>query len=282
MRGSIGVGETGPGGSTIINGGARNPDNHDDSAGIYAQSGGHIENLPQPGVGTHISPDGKIAPASFMGGELNRIMGGLQTEPGKSGGKGGEPAGAGKKTATDASGRSTSVGGAFAADSSETLGLADAASTNQTLALQQLGGVSTWDQVRSITTGIGTYAGNGTWTCTSGGCNVGSTGAWDFSIPVNFATRQITGGTIFFAAAPGLPSDTGTLTSIPYGSLSGQANLGLINGSTINPSVGGNFNGTTLSFTNVGGVTAGGMNVKLNYVGTTGVPAISGTATGTR
>jgi hypothetical protein len=282
VRGSIGVGETGPGGTTIINGGARNADNHDDAAGIYAESGGKVVNLPQPGVGTHISPDGKIAGASFMGGELNRIMGTLQTPAGKGGGKGGEPAGSGRRTATDASGRGTAVGGLLASDDQDTAGLISSLNSTLLTTTQGLNGgtVASWDSVRSLSSGVGTYVGNGTWTCTAACSN---SGVFDFSIPVDFAARSITnGGTIHITGSGAVSTDSAGLIATSYANATGQAIQSLAQGTNINSGAQGNFSGTTLTFVNIGGQTAGGMNVKLNYAGTLSSNVLTGTGSGSR
>jgi FecR-like protein len=174
VRGSIGVGETGPNGTTIINGGARVPDNHDDAAGIYAQSNGKTVNLIQPGVGTHIGPDGTVGKARFMTDDLNRIMGTLQNKIGAGHRNAAVMAG---RTASSASGRSVSIGGEHAADTQQTLDDAKSADIIATLAQQAAteemnsntasvaasipDGVANWNQVPL--TGSGSYSGSGTY-----------------------------------------------------------------------------------------------------------------------
>ena len=284
VRGSIGVGETGPGGTTIINGGARNADNHDDSAGIYAESGGHTVNLPQPGVGTRISPDGAIAKAGFMTDELNRIMGTLQTQPGRTAGKGGGNGDAfGKRSATDASGRSTSVGGLLAADSADSADLVTNLDSILVNTVQAISGgtISTWDSIRNVNGGTGNYVGNGTLFCTGGTCGAGGSGVFDFNIPIDFSQKTIGGGanTAIHLFVPSASfSDNTNLNSISYANFSGQAKYVLTNSDVSNT----NFSaGTAFILSDRNGTTAKDMTVNLQYLLTPST-SIKGTASGSR
>jgi hypothetical protein len=266
IRGSIGVCETGPGGTTIINGGARNADNHDDAAGIYAQSGGRTVNLPQPGVGTR----------SFMTGELNRIMGTLQTQVGRASGKAGESVGLERRTATDASGRSTAIGGILASASGETVGLFDQAGDVMTQSVQnQLeagvpNGLSQWAQLAGLT-GTGTYNGTGSY---SGGAGSGSA---TLQMDVNFAAHTLGGGGSTLVLTGSLPG-TASITTFNYGSLTGNASVSSF---TSNLSGGPSFQSASLSLQNAGGIPA--KTATINFAVWTGAgPTSSGSVTGTR
>ncbi len=249
VRGSIGVGETGPGGTTVINGGARNADNYDDAAGIYAQSGGKTVNLTQPGVGTRISPDGKVADASFMSGDLQRIMGTLQVPAGQGAGRGGQLAGTGRRTATDASGRATAVGGLLAGDSAATLGLSslDSVVTAQSSQISVVGDrPSTWAQVMNVA-GTGTY--NGTVDYAGGTMSV--------SMDVNFGARTLGGGSSIINTNQG----TGNIGLISYANLSGAAQIDLV------PHLSGsaNFAQANLTLVNKDGIAAKGAVISATF-----------------
>lgn len=282
VRGSIGVGETGPGGSLVINGGARNADDHEDGAGIYAESKGKRVDLTQPGAGTRISPDGAIAKAAFFKGDLDRIMGTLKTETAKTGkGPGDDVAG---HSASEQSGKSTAQGGAHAYDAAGISSESNGVNAAQTVAALYGGipdGIATWDQVRSLSVGTGMYTGSGGFTCSGGNCS-GSTGTANFTVNVDFANQKITGGSILLSGAT---SDTGSISGPIFYTQSsgatGQAVVHLVNGSTINSSSFGNYNGTTLSFVNKGGTVAKGMTLNLTYLGSLGAN-VSGTINGGR
>jgi len=279
VRGSIGVGETGPGGTTIINGGARNADNHDDAAGIYAQSGGKTVNLPQPGVGTRISPDGKVADASFLTGELNRIMGTLQTPAGQTAGKGGTPAAAGRRSATDASGRSTAEGGIHAEASGETADLASAADAAATQAIQNRfesgvtgvpDGLATWSQLVGLV-GTGKYNGSGSYAGSAG------SGSATLAMNVDFGAHTIGGGGSTLVLTGSLPG-TASILSTNYSSFTGNA---VLTGFQSDLSGGSNFQSATLTLQNAGGVPA--KTATINFAVWTGAgPTSPGSVTGTR
>ncbi len=282
VRGSIGVGETGPGGSTIINGGARNADDHEDNAGIYAQSGGKTVDLTQPGAGTHISPDGKLGGADMLKGDLDRIMSTLKTDTaknGKGGGGSGDLAGNGGGSAGDKSGHSTAVGGGLADDSAQTAALAQDAGQTQTVASLYGGipdGVATWDQVRTLTTGTGSYSGSGTYSC-SGGSRCGSpqSGTFNLTATVDFANRTVTTGSISYSGSPLSGEPSGTINSFSYATNTGQA--------TGNPNVtgGGSYTGTTFAVGNAGGVIAKNFTLNLHYTATLS-ETVTGKATAVR
>jgi hypothetical protein len=281
VRGSIGVGETGPGGSTIINGGARNADDHEDNAGIYAESGGKTVDLTQPGAGTHISADGKVGGAGMLKGDLDRIMGTLKTDTARNdkGGGGGDMGGNRGGSAGDKSGHSTAVGGGLAVDSAQTASLAQDAAQTQTLASLYGGipdGTATWDQVRTLTTGTGSYSGSGTYTCSGGSrCVSTQTGTFNVTANVNFASQSVTSGVVSFSGSPLSGEPNGTINSFSY-----ATNTGLATG---NPNVtgGGNYTGTTFAVGNAGGVIAKNFTLNLQYTATLS-ETVTGKATATR
>jgi hypothetical protein len=275
VRGSIGVGETGPGGTTIINGGARVPDNHDDAAGIYAQSNGKTVNLIQPGVGTHIDPNGSMADAHFMAGELNRIMGTLQTQIGKGAGKGGAPAAAGRRTATDASGRSTAVGGILAAASAETSALADQGDLLVTQGVQQSAsvlpnGLSTWALIQGLT-GSGTYNGTGSY---SGGAG---SGTMTVAMDVDFGAKTLGGGSSIITLS-GAVGGSSNINSFSYAALTGSAQVNNLNAHLANTT---DFFSSSLSLMNAGGIAAKTAVISASVYTGAG-PTSSGSVTATR
>ncbi len=283
VRGSIGVCETGPGGTTVINAGAFKADNHDDAAGIYGENGGKVVNLQRPGAGTRMTPDGRIEAAHFMTGELNRIMGTLQLQVGRNGGNGngGAQVTAGHKSATDASGRGTAVGGLLATDS---LVSADLVSTLDSTLATTIQGIntgvqSTWGELQGINTGVGSYSGSGSVFCSGGACGSGANGTFTFSLGINFASQDIvgTGANSLTISIPGaFLSDQSNITSFSYTGLSGAAK------GTLTP-VNSAFNGTAFSLADRASTIAKDMTVSLKWT-TSGSPApvATGNATGSR
>lgn len=266
VRGSIGVGETGPNGSTIINGGARNADDGEDRAGIYAEHNGKVVNLGQPGVGVRIGPDGKMGGPGFVVGDLDRIMNTLKNEGGpNTGGKGGHAGGDGRLT--DTSGRGTAVGAILAGDSQDLASLTGELGSTLSNTVQGInsGAISTWDAVRTLTTGTGVYAGVGTYACSGGSqCNfsAGATGTFDFNATLNFGTQQIQSGSLVLA---GPLTYTATLIAQSYSGFTGQAKEVLVNGTNVSSTGSSNFSNTVITLQDRNGVIAKDVLIDLKF-----------------
>jgi hypothetical protein len=284
VRGSIGVGETGPGGTTIINGGARVPDNHDDAAGIYAQSNGKTVNLIQPGVGTHIGPDGIVEKARFMTDDLNRIMGTLQSKVGQTRER--NAAVMAGRTASSASGRSTSVGGLLAAGAEGFLSDASQADIITTLALQAAAendlnsnsssspsipnGVSSWSQVEGLT-GTGTYIGTGNYAGSSG------SGSMVVVLDVNFTAQTLGSASSSITLSGALVGST-AVNPFSYSGFTGLASGLNIESHLSNTTL---FQTSSLTLNNASGIAAKTAVISANVWTGAGIPS-SASATATR
>jgi hypothetical protein len=147
-------------------------------------------------------------------------------------------------------------------------------------------GISTWDQVRSVQTGVGTYSGVGSYTCSGGGCS--GSGGMLFAVNVDFGNRVLggTGSSITLGAGPtpgaitqiGLASDalTTLINPISFASGASPATIALLYSAGNHTNA--NFDNTTLSFQNQNGTPAQSMAVNLQFA--SGAVAATGSASG--
>lgn len=251
IRGSVGVGSTGPEGSTIINAGAGGGnDAGESSAGIFVSNNGQTTDLTKPGSGSTISPGGNPSPAQDMSGQLNGIMAGLAAKPGESKG-GGDPAAGG--STSESSGKDTASGGALASDTSaENAGVASA-NNQQVLATQ--------DSVNGVLQGDGFYfSGHSAISCSGAGCT-GSGFQGAVQLYVNFNTGKAGGATSF----------TGPSTF--SGSFIHMHNI-TTPGDTLEQTIGANSGANGFAFTTPGTITLSGANLgSFTATGATGSPS---------
>ncbi len=296
IRGTIAAGQVSGQGATIIllGPGSQNNANENPGAVFVFNANGRVD-LTLPGFGTTLGPGVPPTSPVDMSAQLQQILGALGGPP--SGGPHAAATGYGGILATHAAGQATAAGGILAGMAGDVLNLSNLANDMQQVASQTFAnttiadglstiadGLSTWDQVRSVQTGTGYYAGIGNYSCSGGSCGNGMIvpGGLDFRMNVDFAARAITGGSVNLAFLPGTASgisDGTLLKPIPYVSASGNAvtTLTAANGSLINS----NFDNTTLTFMNRGGTAAKDMVVKLDYHASSYGSSASGLATGT-
>ncbi|HOW89567.1 MAG TPA: hypothetical protein PL037_04735, partial [Elusimicrobiales bacterium] len=129
-----------------------------------------------------------------------------------------------------------------------------------------LDGISTWDQVRRTETGTAYYSGDGTYQDSWGG-----TGDMHLAFEVDFGGRTYGGGSSQLSMT-NLEQYTDILQS-SFESLTGPATITLV--SPVN-STNPNFNNTTISFVNQGGVAAQSVDVNLLWSD----PQLGGSAVG--
>ncbi|MDD5628605.1 MAG: FecR domain-containing protein [Elusimicrobia bacterium] len=291
IRGTIAGGQVSPGGSTVIlfGPGALNNAGENPGSVSVGNAGGSVV-INTPGFGTTVLAGQTPGAVVEMGQQAAQILGSLgeAPQPGGAGGAGGPDAGAGGgQSASQSAGQDTAAGGALASTSGDILSLANAANTTQQVAAQTgsaiADGLSTWDQVRSVETGVGYYSMVGDYTCSGGmGCGAGTTvpGGLSASIDVDFGARTLSNGHI---ALTGLINDSNTqATTDSFATLTGNAVFGKsINFGPDTGTAGGDFSKTTLSFMNRGGVAAQDLKVDLQYINTTsGTTTATGSATG--
>lgn len=279
VRGTVVVGETGPKGSLVINAGAAPGNNADEPASaIVVENAGRKTYSNRSGEGIRVLPSAPPTAPSEMHGELDRINGILFPKPDRQAGRGAADEGASKGSGHD-KGKGRDLAAGYAAD----LGLAAEGSALQTDANQQGFGVpsgnSDWSQIAKLS-GTGAYSGNGTWTCSGGGCSGSSTDS--FTLNVNFDSKQVTGGSITLNTA-GVTGFSGvSTTNILSGNsfpASGNATLSNSNGLLSYSQT--SFNGTSFQFVNAGGAAAKNVTMTLTYANISGQNG-SGSATGSR
>ena len=278
IRGTVVVGETGEKGSTVINAGAGNSnDANEPPSAITVTNAGVTVGVFHTGEGVRFSRDGAPSNPAPMGADLDRISLklGLPPSPKQASSKlpGGSP--------SDKSGRSTSRGWEYADLGAAFDQLNSNANGSEVAAVQNGLGIANgpayWSDFALIS-GTGQYTGSGTYTCTGGLCGGGASGNANFTMNINFNTRQLlSGGGITLGTAGSFGGDSGSFSLVALPT-SGRAILTLAGGTNFSNS---SFNSTTFTFNNAGGVRAGETVMQLNYSGSSLVTG-SGTVTGTR
>jgi len=275
VRGTVVVGETDENSSTVINAGAGNDnDANEPPSAIDVTNAGVTVHVFHTGEGVTFLRNGAPSNPVPMGAALDRISGVLGSKPGHQ-----VSSRLLDGPASDRSGHSTSRGQYFAGLDADFAALAANANSVQTNASQIGGnglpdGLTTW-QALAMIPGSGVYSGAGTYACTGGLC--GGSGSANFTLDVSFASRLLTGGSIALGASGSFPGDSGNFAPTSFPS-SGNAIL-TVSGSNFSNT---NFNSTTVSFENKGGVPAGAAALNLNYTNSSFGVSGSGSVVGTR
>jgi hypothetical protein len=304
IRGTIAAGRVSDKGVTVVllGPGSRNDANENSGAVSVFNSRGRAE-LTQPGFGTTIAPDAAPTRPVNMSQQLQQMLSDLGMPPSRTRSSGSPAPGA---SPTRASGQGTAAGGALANLSGENLGVSQSANATQQVGAQtQLGqvlaedntssplpptpppptppipdGTSTWDQVRSITTGTGFYGGSGSFSCSGGACGTGATtsGGLTFGMNVDFGNRTVGGGASFVQLNGTGLSDSTSLAQTSFANLTGNAvvTLSAASGNSSNSS----FDSTTLSLQNNGGLAAKTLTVSAQYLDSVSGLSASGSANG--
>ncbi|MBI3564607.1 MAG: FecR domain-containing protein [Elusimicrobia bacterium] len=281
VRGTVVVGETGPKGSLVINAGAAPGNNADEPASaIVVENAGRRTYSNRSGEGIRVLPDAPPAPPAEMHGDLDRINGILFPKPDRQAGRG-----APEDSASKGSGHDKGKGRDLAASDIADLGQVSEGNALQTNANQQGFGVpngnSDWSQIAKLT-GTGSYSGNGTWTCSGGGCSGSST--FNFSLNTNF--KSITGGSVQLITTSGLTGYIGPVNPstslLSGGQFPATGNATVSNTNSLLSYSNTNFNGTSFQFINSGGVAAKDVKASLTYFDSSSSISGTGSGTGTR
>jgi hypothetical protein len=294
VRGTVVVGETGRDGSTVINAGAGPNNNADERASaIFVSNAGTDRPVIQTGQGVTVKSGQSPSFPHDMPADLARITALLDIAP-KNKPAPGEPGGG--ASAGDASGQLTAAIKDLAIDAGNEVGAGDSAGT-QTNQAAQYGpnGLTTWDFINGHNPGGQGYyfSGEAPVTC-SGPCASGSSITGSLQLQINFAARTlggaggisnpISGQSGSFIHIHGV-GQTGTadkiqqliglggsgLNPISFSALTGPAtitlnatNLGSLTSTTLAT---GNFNGSSISLVNAGGVTAAQAQTNMVFTG---------------
>ncbi|MCX5794905.1 MAG: FecR domain-containing protein [Elusimicrobia bacterium] len=286
IRGTIAGGQASPDGSTVIlfGPGAQNNANENPGSVAVGNAGGDVV-ITQPGFGTTVLPGLPPASVTDMSGQAQQILGALGEAPQQGQSSGGTGA-----SGSQAAGQDTAAGSGNAGTAGAVGDFTGGQNQNQTLASQTAAasgiadGLSTWDQVRSISPGQAYYFSGeaGPITCT--GC-VSAAPEASLQLQIDFSNRTV-GGTGLFnpisssnqsfihihGVNDSLNGDTvqQTISQIPFAALAGGASLVLKNSpspntnqmglgsitSTIGSYSGSGFDGSAISLQNAGGVAA--------------------------
>lgn len=275
IRGTMTAGTVSDSEATIVLLGPGPENNADEKAGgITVKNDKGSTEVDKDGWGVTIrAGEAPSKPFELSPGQLDGILSGVGSAP-----KGDSKDDAAAGDSTDkSSGQDTAKGKDNADDAFAALDAAQGDTSR--FASQQFGApsVSTWDQVRGIPGGKGKYTGSASYyLCTGGICTGAAQGTATLALDVDFGAKTI-GSPSSTIALPGASGVTGTITSTPYGSLTGDAKY-VPNISSAN----GNWNGTTIKLLNAGGVTAGVVSIDVRVINTSGAnPMYGGSVTGT-
>lgn len=161
-----------------------------------------------------------------------------------------DDAGAGGSSGSS-SGQDTAKGKDNAGDAFAAFDAAQSENTGKAVETAFKPSVAKWDEVRGIPGGTGKYSASGAYyNCTGGTCGTTSIGTMSIAMAVDFGAKTIGGGSSSISL-PGASGATGSILSLSYANLSGDAAASLsLSGS-------GDFTGTSVKLLNTGGVTAG-------------------------
>ncbi|MBI3553756.1 MAG: FecR domain-containing protein [Elusimicrobia bacterium] len=284
----------------ILEGAGKNNTANETPGRLEVSTGkGDSQSLTKEGFGSNLPDGGAASPPTDHSGDLARINADLSPKPGSNVAPP-ETGGGAKSDATEETGgvigALTSLG-----DTKTSGGETNTASQTTTQATQSsansiVDGTTTWDFIRSqIVTGDGFYfSGHSPISCTGVGCNGSGNPVGAVQLYINFAAATFGGATSFSgpsgftgsfihihginAASQGdtiqqlIGGGGAGLTAIPFPT--GSSVITLATGSntdsstTGNPGGTGNFDGTTISLQNSGGVVAKNAAVNLVWTGT--------------
>ena len=279
IRGTIVGGNVVPGGDSLaalLGPGANN--NAGANPGSFSITGngqgGGQENIDHTGFGVIVGAGGSVSgPFQLSETDINNLTAGLAPSGG------GSESGEGDGDATDQSGQGTfmtgeasDVAGGLGSltdsnNDASTTAAQDAASNNSTIA----DGVSTIQNLTTITTGEYHYSGTGAWGGQSDGLN--------FKCDINFGSKTIGGGYSKVSVSEGDYSDQMLLSEKSYANMNGNA---IFKWSGAGQSY-GTFSNVAVTLSNSSGVVADQATVNVDYkqIGEGSVSG-TGTAEGTR
>jgi hypothetical protein len=293
IRGTIVEGVVHENGDADVALGGPGPDNNadEDPGGITITNSRGSVDIDRGGFMTSIRGGGPPSEPERVTPEFKRLTG-LTDGDGQSAAPSDEdapervaagPDGGGSSSASEASGDGAAQGGRQSemifeeTSSSQPQEAQFAAQQNTTNNAGLADGLGRWEDVRLLTGGGGNaaYIGAGTYSCSGAeSCVGGGSGAFDFTVLVDFTNKSVGGGgsKINLTSGP-LNAETTNINSVSYASFaSGPATLSL-NSALTNSS----FSGATLDFMNKNG--QAGQEGRLSFTYSSADTA-SGTATG--
>lgn len=269
IRGTIAAGTTGEQGSTVIllGPGAQNNAN-ENSGAITVENGASSVLIDQPGFGVNVTPGQQTISVTDMSAQVGQITSSLSTETSEAPAGEGQPAGGGAAapSGSEESGQTTALAGVSlgsSADSSLTAQIMNNTASqaqqdivsNPTIINTIANGIASWDNVRSIESGLATYSGSGLTSDPMFTMNL--------DLKVDFGKR-IYGGNGSSLSLSGMEmTDATTISQNSFSALTGPAAITLVAGQNSDNS---QFDNTTLTFNNLNEVAANSVTVGLNYI----------------
>ncbi|OGS08040.1 MAG: hypothetical protein A2270_03070 [Elusimicrobia bacterium RIFOXYA12_FULL_51_18] len=226
-----------------------------------------------PGDGSG-QPAGK-QPAGESSGSGEGAGSGDTADSGNDTGSGGDIADSGPSVGEEA-GQNTAAAGSILANASGVGGITQSMEGTSSQAILEIisnettetpvsqvtipAGISTWDQVRSIETGLVSYNGSGL--CALVGSAGGEYTA-DFALQVDFAARRYGGGASSLSLDNGQNRFATNILTSDFTNLTGNAAITLSTdlSNIENPA----FNNSVVTFNNAGGISAANATVEVNY-----------------
>ncbi|HAF95601.1 MAG: hypothetical protein A2021_02105 [Elusimicrobia bacterium GWF2_52_66] len=289
IRGTMAAGSTDARGSTIILLGPGANNNANEAAGaITVNNGNTYVLIDQPGYGVTLIPGQETFSVSDMSQQASQLTAGMSADspqgtddgpgqpagegPGSREGSGGDTSDSGPSVGEEA-GQNTAAAGSTLADASGVGGITQSLEgTSMQAALGIISneipislvtmpdGISTWDHVRSIETGLVSY--NGTGLCALAG-SAGGEYTVDFAMQVDFAARQYGGGASILALGNGETNFSTSILPGDFSDLTGNAAITL--SSDLSNIENQAFNNSLVTFNNAGSVAAANATVDVNY-----------------
>ena len=276
IRGTIGAGSYLDGVAAIVLLGP-GPDNNANarSGHLEVSAQGVTINLTRPRYGTIIEPgQAPSAPVLFSDAQIGAILGAL-----------GPPPSSDKPSDAPAGGAATRAANQHMAEAGQTslaflpppeppddLNGFNATSSNADF------GITTFDQLRSIQTGTGTYQGSGVFTQTlSGGFSVNKVGTFSVDFVVDFGNQKFCPGDCIGAISINVPAGIAASTDFFEDSYANETDIFVAGGFEASDLSNPNFIGTVGSLLNTNGIIANQAFIFVNF--DNGLDAGSGSGT---
>jgi len=269
IRGTIAAGTTGEQGSTVILLGPGAQNNANETSGaITIENGASSVLIDQPGFGVNVTPGQQTLSVTDMSAQAGQITSSLSTETSEAPAGNGQPAGgsAAAPSGSEESGQTTALAGVSlgsSADASLTAQILDDTASqaqqdivsNPTAISAIANGIASWDNVRSIESGLATYSGSGLTSDPMFTMNL--------DLKVDFGNRTYGGNGSGIALTYIETSFTTAISQNSFSSLTGPAVITLLAGINSSDPY---FDNTTITFNNLNGEAAKSVTLDLQYV----------------
>ncbi len=267
IRGTIAAGRTSDQGSTVILLGPGTQNNSNEQAGaITIDYGNSSVLIDQPGFGATIAPGQQTLSVADLSAQAAQLTSDLSSDPSPAGRGGANGAGQGGQSGGQESGQAAAAAGASLLASADTSLMTQTLDNAANRALQDIAetaanitnGIASWNDLRSIQSGLATYFGSGI---------TNNAKPISLALAVDFGARTYGSASSFLSIQDQTYNPTTNISNTSFASLSGTAAIRLTYGVNSSNS---EFNNTTLTFENVGGIAAKAVKADVVYSGIAG------------